>query len=56
MAVDDAPGDEGNRLTWSKRNWESWKAQLAALASVDGFPAEARELALSLRAKMEAQG
>ncbi|KAL8388920.1 hypothetical protein RB595_009023 [Gaeumannomyces hyphopodioides] len=52
----EAPGDGENGPTWSKRSWADWKSQLAALADIDGFPAEARDLALSMRAKMEAEG
>ncbi|KAL8364884.1 hypothetical protein RB595_003933 [Gaeumannomyces hyphopodioides] len=56
MAVEGLGDDDENCLTWSKRGWADWKSQLAILADIDGFPAEARDLALSLRAKMETEG
>ncbi|EJT72454.1 hypothetical protein GGTG_09320 [Gaeumannomyces tritici R3-111a-1] len=51
----EAPGDGESAFAWSKRSWADWKSQLAALADIDGFPAEARDLALLLRTKMETE-
>lgn len=40
---------------WKQENWATWKSQMEFIATDKRFTVEARDLATSLKTKMEAQ-